>query len=111
MAKSTPTGARWYHLRRVLHDWPDAECHEILRSTASAFTRGHSTLLITEFVLPDSGCGPGEALVDLSMMVLNGMERSETQWHELLGKAGFRIMKIWKAEMGSTATIEAELAD
>lgn len=70
---------------------------------------GYSTLLITEFVLPDSGIGQQEALVDLNMMILNGMERSKTQWQALLAVAGFAIKKLWRAEVGSLATIEAEL--
>jgi hypothetical protein len=113
-------GARWYHLRHVLHDWPDSACHKILLATAHAFLRKDlhqnltartSTLLITEFVLPDSGCGQQDAVVDLTMMLLNGMERSETQWRVLLNAAGFRVVKIWRAQMGALATIEAELKD
>ena len=37
-----------------------------------------------------------------------GMERSETQWKELLDKSGLKIVKIWRAAVGDYAIIEAE---
>ncbi|KIN07024.1 hypothetical protein OIDMADRAFT_15974 [Oidiodendron maius Zn] len=103
-------GAKYYHLRRVLHDWNDGPSIKILEATRSAMidTPNYSRLLIHDFVLPDIGCGFSEAMVDLIMMqVCDGMERTESQWHELLGKTGFKIVKIWKADAGTTAVIEA----
>jgi hypothetical protein len=45
------------------------------------------------------------------MMISNGMERSEKQWRVLLNGAWFRIAKIWTAQIGTLAMIEAELKD
>jgi hypothetical protein len=106
-------GAKYYHLRRVLHDWNDGPSLKILEATRAAMkdTPDYSRLLIHEFVLPDVGCGYSEAMIDLMMMQLtDGKERTESQWHELLGKAGFKIVKIWKAVVGTTAVIEAVVA-
>jgi hypothetical protein len=106
-------GAKYYHLRRVLHDWNDEACIKILQATRVAMesTADYSRLLIHDFVLPDVGCGFVEAMVDLMMMqTCDGMERTETQWHELSGKAGFKIVKIWRADEGSNAVIEAVVA-
>jgi len=103
-------GAKYYHLRRVLHDWNDGPSIKILEATRAAMkdTPNYSRLLINEWVLPDVGCGFSEAIVDLMMMqTCDGMERTESQWHELLGKTGFKIVKIWRAEEGTTAVIEA----
>jgi hypothetical protein len=101
-------GARWSYPRRVLHDWPDADCLTVLRHTAHACKRGYSTLLITEFALPDTGVGQQEALVDLNMMILNGMERSDMQGRGLLERAGLVTKRVWGAQTGSLAAIEAE---
>ena len=90
-------GAKYYHLRRVLHDWNDRPNIKILEATRAAMidTSDYSRLLIKEFVLPDVGAGFSESMVDLIMMqVCDGMERTESQWHELLGKTGFKIVKI-----------------
>jgi hypothetical protein len=38
-----------------------------------------------------------------------GMERNEDQWRQLLSSAGFAILRIWRAELGTTAIIEADL--
>jgi demethylsterigmatocystin 6-O-methyltransferase len=106
-------GAKYYHLRRVLHDWKDGPSIKILEATRDAMkdTPNYSRLLIHESVLPDVGCGFVEAMIDLMMMqVCDGMERTESQWHELLGKTGFKIVKIWRADVGTTAVIEAVVA-
>lgn len=106
-------GAKYYHLRRVLHDWNDGPSLKILKATRAAMeeTRNYSRLLIHEFVLPDIGCGYVEAMVDLMMMqTCDGTERTESQWHKLLKEAGFEIIRIFRAQVGVTAVIEAVLA-
>jgi hypothetical protein len=102
-------GARFYHFRRILHDWSDKECKRILTNVAKGFKKGYSTLLLTELVLPDMGCDKWEALRDLNMMALAGMERSRAQWEDLLADSGFTIKEIYRAESGSLAVIEAVL--
>ena len=109
----TIKGAKYYHLRRVLHDWNDGPSIKILEATHAAMkdTPDYSRLLIHEFVLPDVGCGFNEAMVDIMMMQgCDGMERTESQWHELLKKTGFKIIKFWRADVGTTAVIEAVVA-
>ncbi|KAF2427851.1 S-adenosyl-L-methionine-dependent methyltransferase [Tothia fuscella] len=104
-------GAKYYHLRRVLHDWNDAKCLEILEATRPALDPDYSRLLIHEFVLPDVNAGPVESVIDLMMMTtLDGKERTEEDWYDLLGKAGFKIVNIWRAEVGTSAVIEAAVA-
>lgn len=104
-------GAKYYHLRRIFHDWNDEACLKILEPTRAAMDPKHSRLLIHEFVLSDDNCGPREASIDLMMMtVCDGKERTESDWHELLSKAGFKIEKIHRAEVGTAAVIEAMVA-
>ncbi|KAJ5422999.1 hypothetical protein N7445_011107 [Penicillium cf. griseofulvum] len=47
------TGAGVYFLHTILHDWPDAECIQILKSLASAMT-SDSRVLIGEMVINNS---------------------------------------------------------
>lgn len=104
-------GAKYYLMRRVLHDWNDKKCLEILVATRSAMDASYSKLIIVDFVLPDLNAGLFETQTDLMMMTsCDGQERSELEWHELLEKAGFKIDRITKAEIGATAVIEASLA-
>lgn len=50
------------------------------------------------------------AMMDLNMLTLcSGMERTESQWRELVGQAGLRIVNIWRPEGDSEGIIEIEL--
>ena len=105
-------GAKYYHLRRILHDWPNSACLQILGRIHEAMspTAGHSRLLMQEWILPDIDVNLNETLVDLAMMeIFSGMERSHSQWTELLAEAGFKITKLHRAKVGSTGMIEAEV--
>lgn len=72
----------------------------------------HSKLLITEFVLADTGTALFPATLDVQMMGLHaGMERSEKQWRALLEEAGLEVVRIWGEGKGrgGEAVIEARL--
>ena len=102
--------ARGYYLRNIFHDWPDKECIVILKNIAAAMKPNYSKLLIFEWILPDKETPLFPALLDVNMMaVLNGMERTETQWTQLLTRAGLEIVKFWKAGADSEGLIEAVL--
>jgi hypothetical protein len=83
----------------------------VLIQTKAAFSPGFSRLLIQENVLPNRGCLKRGALGDIAMMQHTGMERNEDQWRQLLSSVGFEILRIWRAELGTTAIIEADLND
>ena len=83
----------------------------MLIQTKAAFSPGFSKLLIQENVLPNRGCPKRGALGDIAMMQHTGMERNEDQWRQLLSSVGFEILRIWRAELGTTAIIEADLKD
>ncbi|KAI2631841.1 S-adenosyl-L-methionine-dependent methyltransferase [Hypoxylon sp. NC1633] len=105
-------GARCYYFRSIFHDWPDADCIKILKATAEAMTPGYSKLLMSEFVLPASNSPLYPALLDINMMaVLNGMERTEAQFTELLDAAGLKIVKFWSVGAETEGLVEAVLKD
>ncbi len=98
-------------MHRVLHDWPDQKCHEILTQLKAAMTKGYSKLLINEHVIPDRGAHMSSTGLDILMMsLLAARERTEQQWQTLLEGVGFKIVKIWSAEPGAESLIEAEIA-
>lgn len=68
----------------------------------------YSKLIIIDFVLPDTNVPLFQASLDIQMMSIGaGVERSESQWRELLHSAGFEIVRIWKKDPGMEAVIEA----
>ena len=105
-----PTGARAYYFCNILHEFPFNSCVEILRQTMAAMTPGYSKILINELVIPDENAGTFMIRSDFTMMtLLSAMERSETQWRELLGFVGLKVIEIWTAELESERTIECVL--
>ena len=103
-------GARGYYVRNIFHDWPDNECIVIMKNIAAAMKPNYSKLLIFEWILPAKDTPLYPALLDINMMtLLNGMERTETQWTQLLTQAGLEVVKFWKAGTDSEGLIEAVL--
>jgi O-methyltransferase domain len=86
---SVPSGGDVYILSRILHDWEDEPSLALLSACRRAMTRD-SELLIIERVIPDDG-RPSLALEwDIHMLAnTGGRERTEAEYHDLLGRAGF----------------------
>ena len=64
-------GARIYHLRAILHDYPTPICRTILSHIADAMTPNYSRLIIREFILPDTKVPLYTACTDIRMMLLH----------------------------------------
>ncbi|KAH0848344.1 Demethylsterigmatocystin 6-O-methyltransferase [Fonsecaea pedrosoi] len=102
-------GARIYFMRRVLHDFPDSKCREILTNQIHGMVGGQSKLLVCETVLPAVGCSGFESLADISRTTFSSMQRSEKQWTALLASVGLKVVKIWPPKGGPFSVIESEL--
>ncbi|KAL4811804.1 O-methyltransferase [Aspergillus spinulosporus] len=101
-------GAYVYYLKFILHDWSDAQCHQILTHIREAM-RPESKLIIEEFILPEKDCPMLSAMWDWEMMVFcNSFERSESHWRKVLSKAGFQA-KFYYPPGDGQGIIEAEL--
>jgi hypothetical protein len=103
--ESIPEGADAYVLRRIVHDWEDADAVKILGNVRRAMSAG-STLLILEALI-DSATQPA-GLMDLMMLVLGGRERSEAEYRELVASAGFSLKRVIPA--GAYSVIECKPA-
>jgi len=90
-----PEGGDAYLLSRILHDWDDDRCTDILRNCGTAM-RPNSRLLIVERLLPV----PNERALawefDILMMVLSpsGRERDLPTYTRLLGTAGLELLAV-----------------
>ncbi|KAL4250246.1 hypothetical protein ABKN59_003125 [Abortiporus biennis] len=103
-----------YHLRFILHDWPDDECIQILSSLVPALGP-NSRILISDQVMRTT-CGSQHSKsaphplpanyglahrylheLDLAMLTLfNGRERTAEEIDTLAKKAGLEVVKIWE---------------
>jgi O-methyltransferase domain len=84
-----------YILKSVIHDWDDASAVRVLSKCAASMRRDKGKVILLEMVLrpgndPDLG-----KWVDLEMLMMaGGRERTETEFGELLAKAGLRLTRI-----------------
>lgn len=81
-------------LKRVLHDWDDAACVEILKNCRRAL-QPQGRLVVAERLLDEIGKAGTAPLMDLDMLVmLGGKERSLAGYNALLAAAGFRLSSV-----------------
>lgn len=101
-------GARAYYFRAIFHNWTDRKCRDILQNVVKAMKPGYSKLLINEWVLPEVGVPLYPALLDINMMALfSGMQRTQSQWKNLLESVGLKIVKFWSIGPEVEGLIEA----
>ena len=88
---SVPGGGDAYLLKAVIHDWPDAESVEILRTCRRSMP-AHGRLLLVEQLLDVSPDPVRTAFSDLTMLVVaGGQERTTDEYRSLLAAAGFDL--------------------
>ncbi|MFG2341769.1 methyltransferase [Streptomyces yangpuensis] len=87
-----PPGGDVYVLSRVLHDWDDDRCREILRHCARAMP-AHADLLVVERLLPTDGSPSLATAWDLHMLCnVGGRERRADHYARLLADAGLELV-------------------
>ncbi|MER5636570.1 methyltransferase [Kitasatospora sp. NPDC002227] len=98
-----PPGGDVYVLSRILHDWDDDRCREILLHTAKAMP-DHADLLIVERVLPTDGSPSLATAWDLHMLCnVGGRERTTPHYTRLLTDAGLTLTGLSPLPLGGTA--------
>ena len=83
-----------YLLKKILHDWSDEKCVEIL-GTCRRSLRPGGVVLVVELVLDRPGHDLESALSDLNMLVLpGGRERTVAQFDAVFAAAGFGPARV-----------------
>jgi hypothetical protein len=100
----------------VLHNWSDKKSVQILSRILEAMDPEYSTLLIDDYVLPNTGAELRAAEMDILMWLhTSGLERTVSQWEALLGSvsvpgsAGLQLVKIWQSERGTESVLEVKV--
>jgi SAM-dependent methyltransferase len=92
--EAIPAGADVYVLSRVLHDWNDEKCVEILRRCATAMRDG-ARLFVIERLLNTTGPPTLASAWDLHMLCnVGGRERTAPHYAQLLARAGVELKSI-----------------
>lgn len=110
MTNQPSTGAKAYFLRRVIHDYSDEKCAEILKHLAAA-AEPDSRILIAEMILAEKSTAADltGATIDIIVMSLGGKERTEAGYRSILKDAGLELVKIWTRPQDNGAIIEAKI--
>ena len=91
---SVPSGGNVYLLKKVIHDWDDAEARSILSRCRAAMSGG-GVLLLIELVIPPGNEPSFGKLLDLHMLVSpGGRERTRAEYRDLLASAGFALGRL-----------------
>ncbi|HLW71314.1 MAG TPA: methyltransferase [Candidatus Binataceae bacterium] len=92
--ESLPRGGDAYLLKRILHDWGDQQCLDILRRCREAMSE-KARILVLDAVLPAGDePHPGKVLDILLMLLSEGRERTEQEFRELFERAGLELTKV-----------------
>ena len=92
--EAVPTGGEVYVLAKVLHDWDNDAAVRILRKVREAAPE-HARLLIIDSVVPAGNSPHPSKMIDLVMLTLvDGRERDEGEWQQLLEAGGFQPVAI-----------------
>jgi len=98
---SIPSGGDAYIMKWIIHNWPDDRCVKILENCYAAMAKD-AKLLVVDGVMPEQSTpSTPDAMLDLHMMVmLNGIERTETEFRNLFSSAGFNLTQVIPTESG-----------
>lgn len=92
--QSVPKSGDVYVLKRVLHDWSDAQCVRILRCCREAMSAS-ARLLVVDAVVPTGNIPHPDKVMDILMMVLgDGHERTAQEFEELFAQARLQLTNI-----------------
>jgi O-methyltransferase domain/Dimerisation domain len=87
--------AEAYLVKRVIHDWNDEECHQIL-ATMHRASPPQGRVWIIEQVVPGPDTPHFSKLFDIHMLImLTGRERTLEEYTALLEEAGWQYRQTW----------------
>lgn len=92
--RAVPAGGGAYILKRILHDWNDAQCLEILRACREAMDARSVLLVVDAVVPPGNDPHPAKDMDILMMALTEGRERTEAEFRDLFAQAGLRLTKV-----------------
>ena len=83
-----------YIMKKVIHDWDDERASIILRNCRKAMS-ANGKVLIAETIMPVGNDPDPIKVLDLNMLAVpGGMERTETQFANLLSQSGLRLEQL-----------------
>ncbi|KAK1142382.1 hypothetical protein N8T08_007934 [Aspergillus melleus] len=101
------TGATFYYMRNVLHEYPDAQCVKLLQLQLAAMGPD-SVLLVDELIRPPAGAPRAFVDMDIAVMAcLAAQERTQEQWEHIFRSAGLYLVEVlpYVARLGHSVMV------
>ena len=96
--ESVPEGGDAYILKYIIHNWDDEKAIAILKQCHKVIP-DNGKLLVAEKVIPPGNQPFTGKFFDLHMLtVTSGRARTEAEYRALLGKAGFKLTRIFPTQ-------------
>ena len=92
--ESVPPGGDAYILKWIIHDWDRDRAVAILRNCRRAMNPNGRLLLIESVISGPDEPDPGKIMDFIMLLGLGGQERTEQQYADLLGEAGFDLNRV-----------------
>ncbi|KFY42100.1 hypothetical protein V495_04669 [Pseudogymnoascus sp. VKM F-4514 (FW-929)] len=103
--------AHVYFMRRILHDFYNPVCLEILKNTVPAMGPD-SRLIVCDMVIPqpvDVGGNAHPYWMDFALMLISGKEKTHREFLDMFEEVGLELVKVWPSELGATVMLETRL--
>lgn len=86
-------GADAYILKRILHDWSDQDCCNILQ-TVKAAMKPDSKLYVIDAIVPEGNVPHFSKDLEAFLMTWGGQERDRTEFEKLFNKVGLKLSSV-----------------
>ncbi|PKS05509.1 hypothetical protein jhhlp_008887, partial [Lomentospora prolificans] len=103
--------AHVYFMRRLLHDFYNPVCVDILKNTASAMGPD-SRLIVSDMLVPERvevGGAMDLYWLDFSLLTISGKERTMNEFKDIFAQAGLELVKVYESAVGRTIMLETRL--
>ena len=91
--ESVPAGADAYVTKGCIHDWDDEDAVRILANFRAAMNGTSKVLVIDNVIQPGNEPAWGK-LLDIEMLVIGGLERTEQEFASLFARAGLKLSRV-----------------
>jgi hypothetical protein len=91
--ESVPEGGDLYIFKRIVHGWYDDGAAKMLQNCHRAMN-ANGKLLVIEMVIPPGNEPFFGKWLDLLMLLIGGMDRTEAEYRDLFAASGFELTRV-----------------
>jgi hypothetical protein len=103
-------GVKAQCMNKVLHDWHNAQCRDILNSPKPALKAGYNRILINEIEVPNTGADWFSTSEEMLLMVTHSVAvRKEKEWRTLVESVVLESVKIRDCGMVPEKLIDVDM--